>query len=585
MLQFAMVQVQNTAPDVHVLEKPIPTPPLSSSDEVEAALATLQAAKQGWADLPIKERIEIIDLIHQDLPGVENRWVELGMAAKGSRPRTMAEGEEWFALTVMYRYLRYLRNTLVDIEHFGEPKLPSKLCWKDAGYWKAELIPRNWQDHLSLLGIRAEGWIKDTYKGDLPAMAAFYRQESPLGKVALVLGAGNIASLPAGDFLNKLFVEGQVVLLKMNPVNAYLGDLLKESFRALVEPGYLKFVFGGPDLGEYLSQHPSVDEIHLTGSDRTYEAVTFGSGDEGKKRKQERKPILEKRFTAELGNISPIIVVPGPWSQRDIRKQAAKYGTALVANAGFSCVTPRVFIQMKNWEKRAAFNSAIADYLSGVETRQAYYPGAERLHEEFTQNHPEANQLGEPRSGELPWTFIPNVDSANNNDICFRREAFLGLFAETAIEALDTADFIIKAVKFANEQLWGSLCASIVVHPKAMQDPLIAAAVEKAIADLRYGSVVVNHWGALAYYMAITPWGAYPGHEMHDIQSGIGKVHNPLMLDEAEKSVIRAPFISIPDPYVAHAKRSYQYFRQDTRYQHQPGVLNLIKLLWAAALS
>jgi aldehyde dehydrogenase (NAD(P)+) len=95
----------------------------------------------------------------------------------------------------------------------------------------------------------------------------------------------------------------------------------------------------------------------------------------------------------------------------------------------------------------------------------------------------------------------------------------------------------------------------------------------------------VNHWGALPYYMAITPWGAYPGHEIHDIQSGIGKVHNPLMFTDVEKSVIRAPFISIPDPYVAHAKRSYRYFRQDTRYQHEPGVLNLIKLLWAAALS
>jgi hypothetical protein len=159
------------------------------------------------------------------------------------------------------------------------------------------------------------------------------------------------------------------------------------------------------------------------------------------------------------------------------------------------------------------------------------------------------------------------------------------LFAETAIEAQGTVDFITKAVKFANEHLWGSLCASIVVHPKSMKDPFIAAAVEQAIADLRYGSMVVNHWGAIAYYMTITPWGAYPGHETHDIQSGIGKVHNPLMFEGAEKSVIRAPFISIPDPYVAHSKRSYQYYRQDARYQHEPGVLNLLKLLWAAALS
>jgi len=560
-------------------------PTETSRAQVETALEKLAAKKQEWADLPIQTRIKILDQIHQDLPKVETSWVEFGMAAKGSRPQTMAEGEEWFALTVMYRYLRYLRKTLVDIGRSGEPKLPGKLCWKDAGYWKVELIPQNWQDRVSLLGVRAEAWIKDTFKGDIPAMAAFYRQEKPVGKVALVLGAGNVASLPAGDFLNKLFVEGQVVLFKMNPVNSYLGDLLKEGFRALVEPGYLQIVHGGAELGAYLSQHQSVDEVHLTGSDRTYEAVTFGPGEDGKKRKQQKKPILQKRFTAELGNVSPVIIVPGPWSQRDVRKQATKYATGLVANAGFSCVTPRVFIQMKNWDRREALNYAISKYLADVETRQAYYPGASKLHKEFTQNHPEAEQHGSPKPGELPWTFIPQLDPSNLEDVCFRREAFLGLFAETAIEAVDPIDFITKAVKFANEQLWGSLCASIVVHPRSMKDPLVAAAVEQAIADLRYGSVVVNHWGAIAYYMTITPWGAYPGHEMHDIQSGIGKVHNPLMFEEAEKSVIRAPFISIPDPYVAHAKRSFRYFRRDTRYQHQPNVSNLLKLLWAAALS
>jgi hypothetical protein len=585
MVAFAMIaQTVRDSLQTNILKSPVP-PAETPRADIEAALQSLVAKKQEWAELPIRARIEILDQIHINLPKVETRWVELGMAAKGSRPQTMAEGEEWFAITVMYRYMRYLRKTLVDIHRYGAPKLPGKLCWKDAGYWKAELVPQNWQDRFSLLGIRAEAWIKDTYKGDVPEMAAFYKQEKPVGKVALVLGAGNVASLPAGDFLNKLFVEGQVVLFKMNPVNSYLGNLLKEGFRALVEPGYLQIVHGGAELGAYLSQHPAVDEVHLTGSDRTYEAVIFGSGEEGKKRKQQKKPVLQKRFTAELGNVSPVIIVPGPWSQRDIRKQAAKYATGLVANAGFSCVTPRVFIQMKSWDQRDALNNAISNYLADVETRQAYYPGADKLHKEFTQSHPEAGQHGSPKPGELPWTFIPDVDALNSEDVCFKREAFLGLFAETAIELDDTIDFITKAVKFANEQLWGSLCASIVVHPRSMKDPFIAAAVQQAIADLHYGSVVVNHWGALAYYMTITPWGAYPGHEMHDIQSGMGKVHNPLMFEQAEKSVIRAPFISIPDPYVAHAKRSYRYFRQDTRYQHEPGVLNLIKLLWAAAFS
>ena len=36
--------------------------------------------------------------------------------------------------------------------------------------------------------------------------------------------------------------------------------------------------------------------------------------------------------------------------------------------------------------------------------------------------------------------------------------------------------------------------ASIFVHPKSLKDPAVAEAVERAIANLRYGSVAVNHW-------------------------------------------------------------------------------------------
>ncbi|MEX2143267.1 MAG: hypothetical protein WD740_01620, partial [Anaerolineales bacterium] len=206
-----------------------PAPALTTPPaELERALAALTAAKQAWADLPISARITILDKVRADLRGVEHRWVAAGMAAKGAQPNTMAEGEEWFALSVLYRLLRYLRKSLVDIRSGGLPRLPGKVCWKQAGTFQVDLLPQSWHDRLALLGVRAEAWIEDRYHGDLPAMAAFYRQQHPEGKVVLVLGAGNVASLGPGDFLQKLFVEGCVVLFKTNPVNAYLGLLLAE---------------------------------------------------------------------------------------------------------------------------------------------------------------------------------------------------------------------------------------------------------------------------------------------------------------------------------------------------------------------
>ena len=382
--------------------------------------------------------------------------------------------------------------------------------------------------------------------------------------------------------MNKLFVEGQVVALKMHPVNEYLGPIFEDGFVALTKAGFLQILYGGAQEGAYLINHPEVDTLHMTGSDRTFDAIVFGSGTEGKQRKHAHQPVFTKPFSAELGNISPVIVVPGPWTEKDIKNQSARLGSWLVPNAGHYCLTPRMIIQMKKWEHREKLNKGITSFLAGIKTRKAYYPGSFELHQQFVSAHPQALRLGEPQKGHLPWTFITGVDSTNADDICFKREPFISLYSETALEANSVVEFIDKAVKFANERLWGTLTASIVVHPESMKDSAVAAAVDQAIADLRYGSIVVNQWGAFAHYMTITPWGGYPGGDICDVQSGIGFVNNPLMFDRVQKSVIYAPFAPIADPFLANTANGYLYFRQDTRFQFNPSLRNLINLVWKA---
>ncbi|MBX3048868.1 MAG: aldehyde dehydrogenase [Anaerolineales bacterium] len=542
---------------------------VTSSAELERALRNLQAAKLPWARLPLAERIALLDRLPEDLHAVEQPWVAAALAARGAQPGSPAESEEWFSFSVIYRQLRYLRKSLSQIAAKGRPQMPGKLCWKTAGQWTVDVFPQTLADRLALPGIRAEVRARDNFNGDLPETAAFYQQAEPQGGLCLVLGAGNVNALPAGDLLHKLFVEGKVVLLKLNPVNAYLDEWMQLAFGALIEPGYLQIVQGGADVGGELAAHPAVDEVHVTGSARTYAALQ-GIG---------------KPLSAELGNVSPVIVVPGPWSTGDVRKQAAKYATSLVANAGFNCVTPRVFIQMEGWAQRQAFNQALVDYLRGVPTRRAWYPGAAERQAAFVQKYPQAQQIGGAGQGELPWTYIPGLDSEAKDGTAFRQEAFCGLAVETALPAENPIDFLHKAVQFANQHLWGDLAATIVVHPKSLQDPLMEAAVQQAITDLRYGTVVVNHWGALAFYLALTPWGAAPGNTPADIQSGVGMVSNPLMFAQPEKSVVQAPFLSFPDPYLAQSRRSYAYFRADARYQHRPNAGNLLRLLWAALRS
>ena len=430
--------------------------------------------------------------------------------------------------------------------------------------------------------MRAEVWMDPSVslqKGGIP-QASFYHSQDRKGRVCVVLAAGNVGGLVPGDFMYKLFVEGQVVALKMNPVNEYLGPIFEDGFIALIKAGFLQVLYGGAQEGTYLSTHPEVDNVHMTGSDRTFDAIMFGSGAEGRQRKQARQPVFTKPISAELGNISPVIIVPGPWTEKDIKNQSARLGSWLVPNAGHYCLTPRMIIQMKNWEHREELNKGIASFLAGIKTRKAYYPGSFELHQQFVNAHPRALQLGEPPEGHLPWTFIPDVDPTNEDDICFKREPFMSLYSETALEADNVVEFIGKAVKFANEKLWGTLVASIVVHPASMRDQAVAAAVDRAIADLRYGSVVVNQWGAIAHYMTITPWGGYPGSDIYNVQSGIGFVNNPLMFDRAQKSVIYAPFAPMADPFLANTTNNYLYMRQDTRYHFKPSLGNLLNLIW-----
>jgi aldehyde dehydrogenase (NAD(P)+) len=96
----------------------------------------------------------------------------------------------------------------------------------------------------------------------------------------------------------------------------------------------------------------------------------------------------------------------------------------------------------------------------------------------------------------------------------------------------------------------------LVVHPKTMKDPTTAAAVERAIGRLRYGTVSVNAWSGYAFAFSTPPWGAHPSSTPRDIQSGEGFVHNTPMLEGIEKAVLRHPITAMPKPAYSITHRS-----------------------------
>ena len=560
---------------------------VTSREDMEKALRELQARKSAWAALSVIERIVIIERLMRDFDSVAKRWVAASMAAKGIDVDSPGVSEEWGAgVWPVMKNLRQLRQSLADIASVGHPKIPGKVTIREDGQVVAQVFPQTVYDRIFFMGVTAEIWMEPGVSAETlsQTQAVSYHEKNPQGKVALVLGAGNVSSIGPMDILYKMFVENQVVILKMNPVNAYLGPLIEESFRALIDPGFLRIVYGGADEGAYLCNAPQVDEIHITGSDKTFDAIVFGAGPEGAARKASRTPQLQKRITGELGNVSPVIVVPGPLSESDLKYHAEHLVTMLTNNAGFNCNATRVILTEKNWPQREQLLQKMRGILASIPPRNAYYPGAHARQQRFVAEHPDAEQFGAASGEQLPWTLIANVDPQQADDVCFTTEAFCGLFAETALEASNTADYIDRAVEFCNEQVWGTLNATILVHPTSLKDPQVAAAVERAVAKLRYGTVGVNYWAGTGFVLGTTTWGAFPGHELHDIQSGTGVVHNTLMFSRPQKSVLRAPFRSTPIPpwFVTRGHVGRRIFPKLVDFEAAPSPLKVPGIVLAA---
>src|SRR5215204_381146 len=86
----------------------------SSASEMDQALAVLTVHMDSWATMDIPGRIALLDQMKQDFSKVEKRWIMAGMATKDSYAETLAEGEEWWNLILVYRHLLFLRKALQD---------------------------------------------------------------------------------------------------------------------------------------------------------------------------------------------------------------------------------------------------------------------------------------------------------------------------------------------------------------------------------------------------------------------------------------------------------------------------------------
>ncbi len=228
--------------------------------------------------------------------------------------------------------------------------------------------------------------------------------------------------------------------------------------------------------------------------------------------------------------MSPVIVVPGPWTRNDIAFQAEHVATQRLHNGGYNCIGSQVLVLPRSWKHAEAFRATLRRTFANLRTREAYYPGTVARRDRITAEHPR----------ERIWTACDGEAPA------FSDEAFGPVLAEVALPGDDAATYLDAAVAIANERLDGTLGATILIHPITMRE--LGARFADAVAALRYGCVGVNAWSGVGFSLTSLPWGGYPGATREDAQSGVGTVHNTALVPRPEKSVVYAPFRPFPRP-------------------------------------
>lgn len=529
------------------MEAAIPIPASTGQHALDEAVARLREGARTWAGAPLGSRVALARSIQAGLWRGAEGAVRAACRAKGLDPEGPAAAEEWLGGPyVELRFVRQLLESLEAIAATGTTPV-GRLSTSPDGRLTEEAFPSGGLDRLVYMGVRGE--IRYPEGVDERAMrearARFHRAPEHGGRVCLVLGAGNVNSIPVADVLTKLFNEGTVCVLKCNPVNAYLGPFIEEAFREAIDRGCLRVVYGGAEEGGYLAHHPGVDEVHITGSDRSHDAIVWGPpGPDRTARVARGEPLLRKTITSELGNVTPILVVPGPWSPRQLASQAEGVAGAVVNNGSFNCIAGKMLVLPRGWRHRQRFLDLVMEKMSLSPPRRAWYPGAFDRYRALTGGR-EGLRTAAAAEGAIPWTLLPGLDAADAAEPAFRTEPFCALLSETSVGSEDPVEFLAAAVDFANRRLWGTLSAMLLVPPALQSDPTVGEAMEAAIAGLHYGSVCVNVWSAFAYLAGTLPWGAYPGSPLHDIRSGRGFVHDTRMVGAIEKVVVRAPAVPL----------------------------------------
>jgi len=584
--------------------------------ELDLSIGALARGSEGWAATNLAARADLLARTAASVAAEAERWVFAAAHAKGLDPASPLIGEEW--LTGPYGVLTSLtalESTLRALDAGDSPLAGRRLGRAPGDRVTVPVLPHNAWDGLLLHGFTAQAWLRPGVTATQARSRAGLGQRLLVGEpndvssrrpdraggVGLVLGAGNISSIAPLDVLYELVAHNRVSILKINPTFDGLLPVYRAALAPLIGAGLLRIVTGGADVGGYLAHHSGIEHVHITGSAATHDAIVFAGS-------KTDAPRLTKPITSELGGVSPIIVLPGRWTARDLRYQAKHIATMRLHNGGYNCIAGQVLLISAAWPQKRAFLDAVEEALASAPARPAWYPGSDervrsaRLAYPTARTIPGGRLLVEAKSAvsagasrkPAPTGGLdlakPGASAAHGNMLT--TEYFAPVLGVVELAGSGQA-FFNAAVETVNRDFLGTLGANILGMPSTIRR--LGAGFEQAVAHLRYGTIAINAWTGVGFLSAAAPWGAFPGHTLSDVQSGIGVVHNALLLDDVERTVVRGPFRPFPHsivhgewallpkpPWFVSARSGALTARLLTEFAARPSVRKLPGILAAA---
>jgi hypothetical protein len=562
---------------------PTPAPVLEALD---ADLVELHDGAARWAALTPLDRARLLIDTFAATGLVAQQWAETAAVAKGLDPESSLAGEEW--LTGPYGLLDALdayAQSLIDVAMTGTTLTGARFGRAPGDRVAVRVLPEGLQQAILFHGFRADVWmLPGVTEAEVRATAGLGARERGVdGGVALILGAGNISSIGPLDLLYELVAHNRAGLLKLNPTFASLLAVTREALAPLIEFGVARVIEGDVVVGAHLVAHPGVDKVHITGSAATHDRIVWGDGADAARRKSEHAPLLDKPITSELGGVSPVIVVPGRWSEADLRFQAEHVATMRLHNSGHNCIAAQELVLARDWPQREAFLRELGAAMARAPRRPVWYPGAAERLEQNAVERPDAEWHG---GGLLTEVKPDGLDPLE------RTEVFAPVLAWTELPG-EGEDFLLAATAHANEHLTGTLGANVIVSPADRR--AMGPAFGSAIAELRYGTIGINAWTGVGFLLSRGVWGAFPGQTLEDVGSGIGVVHNAHLLAGTERMVVSGPFRPFPrsvlggeaslfptPPWFVTRSTALETARRFTAYAAAPGWGRLLATLVAA---